>query len=187
MLDKVNKSLIPHNRRIVPFVCLMFAWTFMLGRLLAFGFRSTAVFWVHKFRYEGWYSLTPLVYKPPQIVFYSFQIILLIFVIGESNVWPILAAVNLGFSYWHPVFMEDLVSWQHSASVGLVVVVLLGFALIWEHHDAEKAVVVLLLLNFLYIYMPNVHALLVIGEPTLVTEYESRKARNGGESSAMTI
>ena len=160
------------------FVICAFVWSFILGRLLAFGFRFRGIFWYHVFRYEGWYNLTQIVYKPIQLWYLTFHLIVLLYMIGESNVWILLTLVNLFFSYWHPVFMEDLISWAKSMAIGFLIIVLLIFCLVWEHHNGERAVAGLLILNFLYVYFPVVHAALVIKTPTRVSEYEERTARD---------
>ena len=159
------------------FIIGAFVWSFILGRLFAFGFRAKGILWYHVFKYESWYNLTQFVYKPSQLWYYIFQIILLLYMIGESNVWILLTIINLSFSYWHPVFMEDLSSWNRLAVMGFAIIVMLVFCLVWEHHDGERAVAALLILNFLYIYFPLVHATLVIKTPTRVSEYVERTKR----------
>ena len=159
------------------FIIGSFVWSFILGRLLAFGFRLRGIFWYHVFHYEGWYNLTMLVYKPIQTWYIAFHLVTLLYMIGESNVWILLTIVNLLFSYWHPVFMEDLISWSKTMMLGFIILVLLTFCLVWEHHNGEKAVAGVLILNFLYVYFPVVHAALVIQTPTRVSEYEERTTR----------
>ena len=73
--------------------------------------------------------------------------------------------------------MEDLISWSKTMMLGFIILVLLTFCLVWEHHNGEKAVAGVLILNFLYVYFPVVHAALVIQTPTRVSEYEERTTR----------
>jgi hypothetical protein len=132
---------------------------------------------MYRFRYENWYNLTEMAYRPHQLFYAMFHIVLLLFMIGESNVWIIMALVNFMFAYWHPVFLEDLASWFHSSIVGFFILVLLIFALVWEHHVGEKAVVALLIVIYVCLFAPLLHAMVVLKTPQRVSDYEERKAR----------
>ena len=59
-------------------VTLIVVWTFVVGRIIAFGHRSTKVYtWVPTFSSTSWYNLTPIYLRLPLIVIrYLHQIIM---------------------------------------------------------------------------------------------------------------
>lgn len=131
--------------------------------------------------------LTPLLYRPWQVWYFSFQKALLVVTISESNIWILMIMVQLLFSMWHPMFLEDLVSWSKSVSMGFTIVILLCFGIMYEHHINEKITLGFILVYFLYLFIPNLHALVRIGSPTRVVMYEERKSRSTADIKAVTV
>ena len=160
-----------------------FAWSFCIGRLCAFGFRPNALCWIHKRKYEGWYLLTPILYRPHQCVYLIFHVVLCVSLLvgsmlGSPNVWLHLVVVNGLFSYWHVVFLEDLVSFKWSLVLGCFILCLLGTAMVVESHTVERLIISVVAVTFIYLFVPCVHAFVKIRKVTRVTLYEGRKTRD---------
>lgn len=168
----------PSNTQIRLFLGVLLVWSFVVGRLCAFGFRVRRVFWLHKIKYENWYMLTPILYRPKQWVYLCFHLQLLMFILFASNTWAHMMFVNGLFSYWHPLFLEDLVPWKKSSVVGFVILLVLSISIVAEHHLSEQVVIASIIINFVYLFVPCVHACAVLKTPTRVTLYEGRKTRN---------
>ena len=151
-----------------------------MGRIIAFGGRLSAIFWYPKSSAEGWYRLTPLLYRPVFLVHVLIHALYLSLHIVVQNKFSIyLSAIShVLFSYWTPTYIDDLADFSKCTLVGFIMVACqLSSTYVAPLRSVEFPIMVTIIIALIFVYVPCIHAAFRQQKKVYSVEYEERSQR----------